>query len=154
MQRHQPCIEKVGSKIDSLYLHIPFCFHKCHYCDFYSIVPSQANAQEKYDQFTERLISELAWLMNTTDAKPRMIFVGGLRVGELAVIGVSMGGFFTDHYGKRMTLFLFNLLAFYCWIISANVTTKWILYVSYSLQGFFGSIAYNCVGEMNHIVIH
>ncbi len=77
MQRHQPCIEKVGSKIDSLYLHIPFCFHKCHYCDFYSIVPSQANAQEKYDQFTERLIGELAWLKGWTDARPRMIFVGG-----------------------------------------------------------------------------
>ena len=70
-----------------------------------------------------------------------------------SMIGLSMGGFFTDHYGKRITLFLFNLLAFYCWIISANVTTKWLLYVSYSLQGFFGTIAYNCVGEVNEINI-
>ena len=65
-----------------------------------------------------------------------------------------MGGFYTDHYGKRMTVFLFNLLAFYCWIISANVNTKWLLYVSYSMQGFFGTIAYNCVGKMNNINIH
>ena len=21
----------------ALYVHVPFCFHKCHYCDFYSI---------------------------------------------------------------------------------------------------------------------
>jgi oxygen-independent coproporphyrinogen-3 oxidase len=25
----------------SLYIHTPFCFHKCHYCDFYSIVDQQ-----------------------------------------------------------------------------------------------------------------
>src|SRR5437016_4750179 len=24
-------------EIPGLYVHIPFCFHKCHYCDFYSI---------------------------------------------------------------------------------------------------------------------
>ena len=23
--------------VPGLYVHIPFCFHKCHYCDFYSI---------------------------------------------------------------------------------------------------------------------
>lgn len=23
--------------VEGLYVHIPFCFHKCHYCDFYSI---------------------------------------------------------------------------------------------------------------------
>ena len=23
--------------VSGLYLHVPFCFHKCHYCDFYSI---------------------------------------------------------------------------------------------------------------------
>ena len=24
--------------MDGLYMHIPFCFHKCHYCDFFSVV--------------------------------------------------------------------------------------------------------------------
>ena len=24
-------------EVEGLYVHIPFCFHKCHYCDFYSI---------------------------------------------------------------------------------------------------------------------
>src|SRR5262245_54910122 len=26
-----------GLQVPGLYVHIPFCFHKCHYCDFYSI---------------------------------------------------------------------------------------------------------------------
>lgn len=26
-----------GSKLPGLYIHVPFCFSKCHYCDFYSI---------------------------------------------------------------------------------------------------------------------
>ncbi|MBL4591385.1 MAG: hypothetical protein JKY96_05440, partial [Phycisphaerales bacterium] len=39
----------------SLYIHIPFCFHKCHYCDFYSIV----DRQDRQAAFTDRLITEL-----------------------------------------------------------------------------------------------
>ena len=27
-------------RIDAIYAHVPFCFHKCHYCDFYSFVDS------------------------------------------------------------------------------------------------------------------
>ena len=34
--------------IEGLYLHIPFCFHKCHYCDFYSIV-DQRDRQRSRD---------------------------------------------------------------------------------------------------------
>src|SRR5881394_1506734 len=29
-----------STTIRGAYLHVPFCFHKCHYCDFYSIVDS------------------------------------------------------------------------------------------------------------------
>ena len=65
------------------------------------------------------------------------------------IIGFSTGGFISDPYGKKLTVFVFNLSAFACWIVSATATTKWFLYVSYSLQGFFGAIAYNCVGEMD-----
>ena len=36
-------------------MHIPFCFHKCHYCDFYSIV----DRQNRQSQFTDRLLREL-----------------------------------------------------------------------------------------------
>ncbi|HAI13231.1 MAG TPA: coproporphyrinogen III oxidase [Phycisphaerales bacterium] len=77
MQLVQPSIGNVVAKMDSLYLHIPFCFHKCHYCDFYSIVPSKTDAQARYDQFTSRLIDNLAYLKANFNSSPATVFVGG-----------------------------------------------------------------------------
>lgn len=58
----------------SLYLHIPFCFHKCHYCDFYSLV----DTRDRQEAFTERLIRELAALSPWASGAPlETIFVGG-----------------------------------------------------------------------------
>jgi oxygen-independent coproporphyrinogen-3 oxidase len=58
----------------SLYIHIPFCFHKCHYCDFYSIV----DRQDRQQAFTARLISELRAQSAHCETLPlRSIFVGG-----------------------------------------------------------------------------
>lgn len=56
----------------ALYIHVPFCFHKCHYCDFYSIV----DTRDRQDAFTDRLIAELAHL--APFAGPlTSLFVGG-----------------------------------------------------------------------------
>ncbi|MFI4898367.1 MAG: radical SAM family heme chaperone HemW, partial [Phycisphaerales bacterium JB059] len=56
----------------SLYIHVPFCAHKCHYCDFYSIV----DRQDRQAAFTRRLIRELTAL--APFAGPiETIFVGG-----------------------------------------------------------------------------
>ncbi|MCA9312391.1 MAG: radical SAM family heme chaperone HemW [Phycisphaerales bacterium] len=56
----------------SLYIHVPFCFHKCHYCDFYSIVDSR----DRQEVFADRLIREVAaigpWL-----GELDTLFVGG-----------------------------------------------------------------------------
>ena len=70
-----------------------------------------------------------------------------------SIIGFSIGGFLSDHYGKRLTVFLSNLFAFACWIISAISQAKWLLFISYSLQGLFSVIAYNCVGELNTYIL-
>ncbi len=60
--------------VRSLYVHIPFCFHKCHYCDFYSVV----DTQDRQEPFTDRLISELAALAPfAADGRP-----GGSRSGS------------------------------------------------------------------------
>ncbi|MCA9300727.1 MAG: radical SAM family heme chaperone HemW [Phycisphaerales bacterium] len=52
---------------------MPFCFHKCHYCDFYSIVDSQ----DRQGAFTDRLIRELVALAPLAGAPLDTIFVGG-----------------------------------------------------------------------------
>ncbi len=56
----------------SLYIHIPFCFHKCHYCDFYSIV----DARDRQEAFTHRLIADLA-AFSPLGGPLETIFVGG-----------------------------------------------------------------------------
>jgi oxygen-independent coproporphyrinogen-3 oxidase len=58
----------------SLYIHIPFCSHKCHYCDFYSIV----DRQDRQQSFTDRLVRELrAQAPFAQDQPLKSIFVGG-----------------------------------------------------------------------------
>lgn len=63
------------SFIDALYLHIPFCFHKCHYCDFYSLVERENH--DRQDVFTQRLCDELITRAAEVALKPRTLFVGG-----------------------------------------------------------------------------
>jgi len=58
----------------SLYIHIPFCFHKCHYCDFYSLV----DTRDRQAPFLERLLTELSALAPLCRDQPlQTIFVGG-----------------------------------------------------------------------------
>ncbi|MBK7404950.1 MAG: radical SAM family heme chaperone HemW [Phycisphaerales bacterium] len=60
--------------VRSLYIHVPFCFHKCHYCDFYSLV----DTRDRQEPFLGRLIRELRALAPLTRGEPlRTIFVGG-----------------------------------------------------------------------------
>lgn len=57
----------------SLYLHVPFCFHKCHYCDFYSIVDDR----DRHAAFVERLIEELHATAPLFSGRIETVFVGG-----------------------------------------------------------------------------
>ncbi len=56
----------------SLYIHVPFCFHKCHYCDFYSFV----DTQDRQAPFVGSLLVELASLAPHAGSI-ETIFVGG-----------------------------------------------------------------------------
>lgn len=60
-----------------LYLHLPFCFHKCHYCDFYSVVAAEGPASPLQDQFTDALLAELDLAARRHTLRPRTIFCGG-----------------------------------------------------------------------------
>ncbi len=57
----------------SLYVHVPFCAHKCHYCDFYSIV----DARDRQEAFTGRLIEELQASSPYLHGPLETVFVGG-----------------------------------------------------------------------------
>ena len=63
--------------IPALYVHVPFCFHKCHYCDFYSIT---RQTPERMERFVDRILAEADFW---TDARrgptiqPTTIFFGG-----------------------------------------------------------------------------
>jgi len=61
----------------SLYVHVPFCFHKCHYCDFYSVVDAGSrDGGARHAAFTRTLVRELERL--GPHAGPlRTVFVGG-----------------------------------------------------------------------------
>ncbi len=57
----------------SLYIHVPFCFHKCHYCDFYSIV----DTRDRQEPFVHRLEHELEALSPWVRRPLDTLFVGG-----------------------------------------------------------------------------
>lgn len=46
-------LEKMDPKIPGLYIHIPFCLSRCHYCDFYSITSISAVPDFLYALFKE-----------------------------------------------------------------------------------------------------
>lgn len=57
----------------SLYIHIPFCTHKCHYCDFYSIV----DTRDRQEAFASRLVREIEAQARFAPIPLQTIFVGG-----------------------------------------------------------------------------
>lgn len=56
-----------------LYVHVPFCFHKCHYCDFYSFVDREGRSGAYLDRF-ER---DVDWTLARVAGEIDTVFVGG-----------------------------------------------------------------------------
>lgn len=65
-----------AEQVQGLYIHIPFCFHKCHYCDFYSIT---RQTPQRMSQFVDRLLREAQQWRETKGPvpRPRTVFIGG-----------------------------------------------------------------------------
>ncbi|MFN7019949.1 MAG: radical SAM family heme chaperone HemW [Phycisphaerales bacterium] len=82
--------------IRSLYIHTPFCAHKCHYCDFYSFV----DTRDQQSAFVDRLVSELQALAPMAAGQPlRTVFIGGgtpslLRIDLWERLLSEIGGLF------------------------------------------------------------
>lgn len=66
-----------GGTVAGLYIHIPFCFHRCHYCDFYSVVDPGDPARDRQQAFTTALIAEIVDRSGRLVCRPDSIFVGG-----------------------------------------------------------------------------
>ncbi len=90
-EAQNPQARSAPGGFQGLYLHLPFCFHKCHYCDFYSVVPAKEpartngnaeNAPDIQDAFTAALCAELRrWVVSLQDQgeplAPATVFAGG-----------------------------------------------------------------------------
>lgn len=62
-------------EVQALYVHIPFCFHKCHYCDFYSIT---RQTPERMGRFVGLILREAElWDPSPVSIRPRTVFFGG-----------------------------------------------------------------------------
>lgn len=66
-----PASGTVGAPVESLYVHVPFCAHKCEYCAFYS-GPASGDLVQRYVQ---ALLRELELIAQ--DCRPKTIFFGG-----------------------------------------------------------------------------
>ncbi len=76
---HEPAVRLSPATIpvadvEALYVHIPFCFHKCHYCDFYSIT---RQTPERMEKFVDLLLAEADLWHRETPIAPRTVFFGG-----------------------------------------------------------------------------
>ena len=64
-----------AAKPAGLYVHVPFCFHKCHYCDFYSIT---RQTPERMGRFVDLVLREAElWRESPVTLRPRTVFFGG-----------------------------------------------------------------------------
>ena len=68
----------------SLYIHIPFCRHRCGYCNFALL----AGRDELIDRYLAALATEFSWLTNVPEVAT--IFVGGGTPSRLSVSQIQL----------------------------------------------------------------
>jgi oxygen-independent coproporphyrinogen III oxidase len=104
VRSHQPAHDPASAaRAEGLYVHVPFCFHKCHYCDFYSIADRDHATGDKQGRFVDSLCAELRGWAEIGALRPRTVFVGGgtptlLRIDlwERLLREMSRGGVLDD----------------------------------------------------------
>jgi oxygen-independent coproporphyrinogen-3 oxidase len=75
-------LRQAGSSIDALYLHVPFCATKCHYCDFYSLAGHDDQVAGYLAAVDRELRLQRDFFAPTGDpnaraARPSTLFLGG-----------------------------------------------------------------------------
>src|SRR5207302_3938874 len=66
-----------AGEVEGLYVHIPFCFHKCHYCDFYSITRQDEGRRARFVDLILREAQDWATARGDQIVRPRTVFFGG-----------------------------------------------------------------------------
>ncbi len=91
--------------MSGIYIHIPFCRRKCHYCNFFSL------ASSKYkERFLESLKEEISLRKDYLDSNPvESIYLGGgtpsiLLVPEVKSILEEVGKYFPLSENREITL--------------------------------------------------
>ncbi|OGK06377.1 MAG: hypothetical protein A2W80_15380 [Candidatus Riflebacteria bacterium GWC2_50_8] len=79
---HNFAAENLPTAEGGLYVHVPFCLHKCDYCGFYSEVPGQSSV----DCYLTRLTGEAGERIHLPHPKFTTVFVGG---GNPTCIGLE-----------------------------------------------------------------
>jgi len=60
-----------------LYVHLPFCAHRCGYCDFVTVTRGGGTARGEHGSYVDALLTELELERPNLAARPRTIFLGG-----------------------------------------------------------------------------
>jgi oxygen-independent coproporphyrinogen III oxidase len=99
-------LNEVFLKDSALYIHIPFCDHKCIYCDFYSIITS-----DNITSFLNALKKEIEYFakLYSADRKFSSIFFGGgtpslMQPEYLNEIIIHLKKFFVIDAGAEITM--------------------------------------------------
>ena len=74
---------KIKSEIKHLYIHIPFCYSKCHYCAFYSQLDFSDKLQ---DEYFHALKQELLFYIEQYYIIPETIYIGGGNPGSVPLL--------------------------------------------------------------------
>lgn len=73
--------------ITGLYIHVPFCFSKCDYCSFYSIVPKETYFIDRYLDHLRKEIDR--WFkLDYLSKKIKTVFIGGGNPTMLGLKGI------------------------------------------------------------------
>jgi len=65
--------EDVVTKARHLYVHLPFCAHRCGYCDFVTAV----GRESQHGAYVDALLAELELERETIASRPETVFLGG-----------------------------------------------------------------------------
>jgi oxygen-independent coproporphyrinogen-3 oxidase len=99
------CLAQGDQAFRGAYLHVPFCRHKCHYCDFYSFV----DAEDRRGAFVSRAMAEVDAWASVVRRPLETLFVGGgtptmLHPGQLRELLAHVAGRLPWHADREWTV--------------------------------------------------